>query len=367
MNNTFGKNLKITLFGESHGPAIGVVIDGLPAGVKFDMAYIMDVMDRRKAYGKISTPRREADIPDVLSGVNRGYTQGTPIMMVIGNEDVRRSEYEKIQLIPRPGHADYTGHIRYRGYEDASGGGHFSGRLTAPLTAAGAVCLKMLADKGITIGTHIRRLADIEDDRFDNDPAEQIRILNSRKFAVISEEKGKEMIAAAEKTAAENDSLGGLLETAVCGLEAGIGEPFFDSLESVLSHALFSIPGVKGVLFGAGMDFASMKGSQANDQFGLKDGRVVTLTNNSGGINGGISNGMPLLFTTVIRPTPSIARPQQSVNLDTMQETVLQIKGRHDPVIIHRARVVADCVTAIVLADMLMEVHGSEWFAGEVK
>lgn len=363
--NTIGKNLTVTIFGESHGPAIGAVMDGLPSGIRIDMDLMNEQMNRRKAAGKISTARHEKDLPEFISGVKDGMTEGTPLTLLIRNENVRRSDYGNIMNTPRPSHADYSGHVRYSGFEDASGGGHFSGRLTAPLTAAGTVCLQMLRDKGILIGTHIRRLHHIEERHFDEtDLPRDINIVNSRQFAVLQEEKEAEMKALIEQAAEQKDSVGGILETAVYGLEAGIGEPMFDAVESRLAQALFAVPAVKGVQFGSGFGFAGMFGSEANDPFVIRNGRVQTETNHNGGINGGITNGMPVLFETVIKPTPSIARVQRTVDLDRNENTTIEISGRHDPAIIHRARPVIDAVTAIVLVDLLMEKYGRSWFEG---
>ncbi|MBR3344141.1 MAG: chorismate synthase [Solobacterium sp.] len=362
MNNTIGNLITLTVFGESHGPAIGGVLDGLPPGLVVDEAYIASQMDLRRAVGKISTGRHEADVPKFLSGVKNGRTEGTPMAFMIRNSDVKRSDYDMLAETARPSHADYTGHVKYSGFQDASGGGHFSGRLTAVITAAGAILRQALEQKGILIGTHIRSLHGIEDDPFlQNELVQQIRALNAKDFAVLNEETGKQMITEIEHAASLHDSLGGILETAVSGLPAGIGEPMFDSLESRLSHALFSIPAVKGVEFGSGWELAQMYGSEANDAFGVEDGQVITLTNHNGGINGGISNGMPVLFRTVIKPTPSIARSQKTVNFRTMEETEITIKGRHDPAIVHRARVVQDTMTALVLADLLAQHFGLMW------
>lgn len=368
MSNTFGNRLKITLFGESHGPAIGAVIDGLPSGVRIDEEKITSVMAKRKAAGSISTGRQEKDQIIILSGVKDGYAQGTPLAFMIRNENVRRSDYDALANTARPSHADYAAHVHYRGYEDASGGGHFSGRLTAPLSAAGAICMSMLEEKGIVIGTHIARLADISDTAFDPlNPKDQIETLNQNSFPVLDEAAGKWMKEEIEKAREENDSLGGILETAVSGLEAGVGEPWFDSVESMIAHAMFSIPACKGISFGSGFALAGMKGSEANDPFAVIDGSAVTETNHNGGINGGISNGMPILFQTVIKPTPSIARKQKTIRYDNMEETEIEIHGRHDPAIAHRAAIVQSAMCAIVLVDLLMEYHGSAWFAGERK
>ena len=366
MNNTIGNLITLTVFGESHGPAIGGVLDGLPPGLPVDEAYIASQMDLRRAVGKISTGRHEADVPEFLSGVKDGMTEGTPLAFIIRNTNVKRSDYDSLSETARPSHADYTGHVKYCGYQDASGGGHFSGRLTAVLVAAGAILRQALEQKGILIGTHIRSLHGIEDDPFGQDElTDQISALNGKDFAVLNDETGRQMITEIEHAASHHDSLGGILETAVAGLPAGIGEPMFDSLESRLSHALFSIPAVKGIEFGSGFALAGMYGSEANDAFGIENGNVITLTNHNGGINGGISNGMPVVFRTVIKPTPSIAQPQKTVNFKTMEETEITITGRHDPAIIHRARVVQDAVCALTLADLLVQRFGLLWLKEE--
>lgn len=368
MKNTFGNHLTITLFGESHGKAIGAVIDGLPPGVKVDYELMADMMEKRKAAGTISTGRREDDIPEFVSGLKDGYTEGTPVAFLIANQKQHSSDYNALKDIARPGHADYTGHIKYRGYEDASGGGHFSGRLTAPLVAAGSICMHMLNTKGIRIGTHIARLKDIEDRPFhEDDLSADLDLLDQRRFAVLDEKKGEAMIALINEAREEQDSVGGILDTAVIGMDAGIGEPEFDSVESMLSHAMFSIPAIKGIEFGEGFGFADLCGSEANDPFEIRDGKIVTTTNHNGGINGGITNGMPIRFRTVVKPTPSIARKQKTVNYVTKKDTDLEIHGRHDPAIIHRARVVVDAMTAITLTDLLMERYGTLYFGGEGK
>ena len=361
MKNVIGNNITLTLFGESHGTAIGGVLDGFPAGVRIDEKLIEDMMSRRRAAGAVSTGRHEADIPQFLSGIHNGYSEGTPIAFMIANSSQHSSDYDALRNIARPGHADYTGHIHYFGYEDASGGGHFSGRLTAVMVAAGALCMCMLKEKRIAIGTHIADLCGIEDRPFSEEHLEEdISLLNERKFAVLDETKEAEMMAKITEARADMDSVGGILDTAVTGLAAGYGEPEFDSLESELAKAMFSIPAIKGIAFGKGYEFAHMYGSQANDPFTMKDGRIATVTNNNGGINGGISNGMPIRFTTVVKPTPSIARPQDTVNFETHENVTVEIHGRHDPAIIHRARVVVDAMTALTIADAIVSRDGYE-------
>jgi chorismate synthase len=366
MKNTFGRHISVTLFGESHGAAIGAVIDGMPSGVRIDYELIADMMDQRRAAGSISTARREDDLPEFLSGIKNGYSEGTPIAFLIRNDNVQAKDYEQLKDTARPGHADYTGHIKYRGYEDASGGGHFSGRLTAPLVTAGAICMHMLNEKGIDIGTHIAKLKDIEDIPFDETNLKRdIKLLHQRRFGVLDPHRSEAMIASIMDCREQQDSIGGILDTAVIGLEAGIGEPEFDSIESELSHAIFSIPAVKGIEFGEGFHFADLYGSQANDAFAIDDGKIITKTNHNGGINGGISNGMPLRFRTAVKPTPSIAQMQDTVDFAAMKEKKLTIAGRHDPAVIHRARVVVDAMTAIVLTDLLLERHGTLYFGDE--
>ena len=363
MKNTFGNNITITLFGESHGPSIGVIMDGVPSGVKIDYELMKRMMNQRKAQGTISTGRQEDDIPEILSGVKNGYTEGTPIALVIQNKNVHSSDYNALENIARPSHADYAGHMKYCGYEDASGGGHFSGRLTAPIVAAGAICMSMLNQKGIYIGTHIQKMMQIEDRKFDEENLyEDIQTCNTKLFSVLDDSKGEEMIELINQARKNQDSVGGILDTAIIGMDAGIGEPEFDSVESVLSHALFSIPACKGVIFGSGFALANMYGSQANDSFYMKDGVVTTKTNHNGGINGGITNGMPIRFQTVFKPTPSISQLQKTVNFKTKEDVEIEIQGRHDPAIIHRARVVVDAMSAITLVDLLISRFGELYF-----
>lgn len=364
MKNTFGNNITVTLFGESHGPAIGCVIDGLPSGFQIDEAQLRHDMEQRRSVNALSTGRSEPDEVEFLSGVKDMVTEGTPIALVIRNTNVRRGDYEEMRYLARPGHADYTAELRYKGFQDASGGGHFSGRITAPLTAAGSILRQMLEKKGILVGSHIQKLYNIEEDRFiAQGLKETIRALNEKDFAVIQDDIGEQMKKAIEHAKKEQNSLGGILETAVVGMEAGIGEPFFDTIESRLSAGLFAIPAVKGVEFGAGFAFAEMTGQRANDRYTMFHDEVATITNHNGGVNGGITNGMPIIFRTVIKPTPSISQPQFTVNFKTKENTTIEIKGRHDPAIIHRARVVVDSMTAIVLADFLAGAHGTQWLA----
>lgn len=360
MKNTLGNNLTVTLFGESHGSAVGVVVDGLTPGIKIDEEYVNSKLELRKPYGKISTKRVEADIPNILSGVFNGYTTGTPICIMMENSNVKSGDYSKTKDLMRPGHADYTAFVKYGGYADFRGGGHFSGRLTAPIVAAGAIVQRALEDKGIYIGTHIKSCLEIYDKGFE-DIENDIKSLGAKRFPVLDDCAGEKMTKVIEEAAAEGDSVGGVLETGITGIPAGVGEPWFDSFESMIAHGMFSIPAVKGVEFGAGFDFGKMYGSQANDGFYFSDGIVKTKTNNNGGVNGGITNGMPVIFKTVIKPTPSIYKEQDTVDIAKGENAKLQIKGRHDPAIFHRARVVVDSVTAICVCDMLLGRYGTDW------
>ena len=360
MKNTFGSSVAVTLFGESHGEMIGAVIDGLAPGIDVDMAYIAHMLTLRRPSGRISTPRQEKDEFRIVSGVLGGKTTGTPISILIPNENVRSGDYAKMQTVARPSHADYTAQCKYHGYQDARGGGHFSGRITAALVAAGAICKSALEKKGVLIGTHVKRCAGVSDREF-CDLAADIRALNEKVFAVLEASCEETMKAAILAAAQEGDSVGGVLETAIVGLPAGVGEPWFDSIESQLAHMMFSIPAVKGVEFGAGFAIADMRGSAANDPMRMENGRVVTTSNHNGGVGGGITNGMPVILRTAIKPTPTIFRPQETIDFGDMTDAVLTPKGRHDPAIVHRARVVQDAAAAIVMCDALAMRFGTDW------
>lgn len=369
MKNTIGNNVAVTIFGESHGAAIGCVIDGLPAGVPLDLTHIQAKLDLRKPQGKISTARKEADQFKILSGFFNEHTTGTPLTMMIENTVHKSKDYEKTKNLLRPSHADFTAFEKYHGYQDYRGGGHFSGRITAPVVAAGAVCEQILAAENIRVASHIARLGDIHDEQLAADEAEiskQIDKLAGRYFPVFDEKIGEEMIAKIEQLKAEKNSIGGILETVVIGLPVGLGEPFFDSVESVLAHLYFSIPGIKGVEFGLGFGFAGSTGAEANDGFCCRGKRIRTVTNNNGGINGGITNGMPIVARLAVKPTPSIYQPQATVDYKTKTETTLEIEGRHDPTIIHRARVVADSMTAIGILDLLMSKRAADGLPHEI-
>ena len=361
MKNTFGNSVSVTIFGESHGNSIGAVLDGIAPGIEVDTDFITAQLDKRKPKGRISTSRKEGDEFTIVSGVFNGRTTGTPICIIIPNSNTKSGDYEKTRSMLRPGHADYTAGCKYHGFEDYRGGGHFSGRITAALVAAGAIAMLALKNKGIEIGTHIKRCAGIADRDFE-DLKTDIELVNSIDFAVLDSSKEAVMKEAITAAANDGDSVGGILETAVTGVPAGVGEPWFDTFESVLSHILFSVPAVKGVQFGMGFEMADKLGSEVNDAFRIKDGNVYTETNNNGGINGGITNGMPVLFSCVIKPTPSIYKEQESVNIAAGENVSFQIQGRHDPAIIHRARVVVDSVTALALCDMLAMRFGTAYF-----
>ncbi|MBP9988071.1 MAG: chorismate synthase [Ruminococcus sp.] len=357
MKNTFGNSISVTLFGESHSSHIGAVLDGMPAGIKVNEDFIRHQLSLRRPFSDISTARIETDNFQIVSGVFNGKTTGTPICIIIENTSQISSDYEAYKTIARPSHADYTAHCKYNGFEDYRGGGHFSGRITAALVAVGAIVISALKEKNIHIGTHIKRCAGIEDKPF-SDLSQDVDRLNSMQFAVNDEVAGKLMQEKILQAKNEGDSVGGILETAVIGLPAGIGEPWFDSLEGQLSHILFSVPSIKGVEFGAGFGIADMYGSQANDVFRISDGKIITETNNNGGINGGISNGMPIIFRCAVKPTPSICKEQNTVDFVRMENTKIQVSGRHDPAIIHRARVVIDSVTALAIYDLGSEIIG---------
>ena len=359
MKNTYGQSVALTIFGESHGPAVGVVLDGLAPGLPVDEDLIRRQLSRRRPSTALDTPRREKDAYQILSGVWQGRTTGTPIAIVIPNENTRSGDYA--YGLARPSHADYAAFCKYHGNEDWRGGGHFSGRVTAPLVAAGAILLSALSGVGITVGTHILRCGEARDRPFDR-VEEDIAALHEAEFPALepgaAEAISRQILAARD----EQDSVGGVTQTAVCGLPAGVGEPWFDSVESLLSHAVFSVGGIKGIEFGSGFFGSSQRGSQFNDALRMNEGRVVTQTNHNGGINGGITNGMPVVFQCAVKPTPSIARKQQTVDFLRGENAELTIHGRHDPAIIRRICPVLDSVTALVLCDLLAQRFGTDYF-----
>ena len=346
-----GKRIRLSIFGQSHAEAIGMTLDGLPAGMAVDPDLLQRFLDRRApGRSEWSTARREEDIPEFLCGLKDGLTCGAPLTAIIRNTNVRKKDYADLQTLPRPGHADFTAQLRYHGFQDASGGGHFSGRLTAPLCIAGGVLLQELERRGISVAARIVQIGSVRDDSaFDGPVSEKV-------FPVSNDGAAEKMTEAIRTAKAEGDSVGGVIECMITGFPAGVGDPFFDGLESRLSQMLFSIPAVKGVEFGAGFAAASLRGSENNDPFCIgREGQIATVTNHAGGILGGITNGMPIVFRLAVKPTPSIAMEQQSVNLESMKTQTLQIRGRHDPCIVPRAVPVTEAAAAIVLFDLLPE------------
>ncbi|OUO15562.1 chorismate synthase [Flavonifractor sp. An4] len=341
------------IFGESHGPAIGVVLEGVPAGLELDLEQVQKELDRRKpGQDPTATARKESDLVEVLSGVFEGKTTGAPLAMVIRNSDQHSKDYESIRYTPRPSHGDYAGFIKSRGCLDYRGGGHFSGRLTAPLVAAGAVAKQVLAGRGVQVGAHISSIYGICDAALE-DP-EELKAVAAKSFPVLNDSKGEEMRQAILEAKEEQDSVGGAIECVVTGLPAGLGAPDFGcNVEGIFSQYLFAVPAVKGIEFGAGVAFSLMRGSEANDPFAVEDGKVVTKTNHAGGINGGITNGMPVTFEVTIRPTPSISLPQESVDLRTGEVTEIEIHGRHDPCIVPRAVPVIEAAAALAACAVL--------------
>ena len=356
MSGMWGSKIKLSIFGESHGNAIGITIDGLPAGFSIDMDKIMMEMARR-APGKssLSTPRKESDIPEILSGYFEGKTTGTPLCAIIRNSNTKSKDYSKLKDVMRPGHADYTGAVRYKGFNDYRGGGHFSGRITAPLVFAGAICKQILEVKGIIVSAHINSIGKIKDCSFlESDISDEL--LNSfkeKELPLINTKLEDEMRQEILSARSSGDSIGGTIECAILGVSPGIGDPFFDSVESTLAHLIFSVPAVKGIEFGKGFDISKMRGLEANDEYYLENGNIKTKTNNNGGILGGITNGMPIIFNVAIKPTASIFKEQNTVNIVTMEETTLCIEGRHDPCIVQRALPVIEAVAAIGITELM--------------
>ena len=345
-----GAVLRLSVFGQSHAEAVGMTLDGLPAGVPVDLDALQIFLNRR-APGRNdwSTSRREEDCPEFLCGLKDGKTCGAPLTAIIRNRNTRSSDYEQLRCLPRPGHADYTAQLRYGGFQDVAGGGHFSGRLTAPLCIAGGILLQLLEAKGIRVEARIRAIAGIRDDSpFTESVAEKV-------FPTVSDEAGEQMKAAIQAARAEGDSVGGIVECVIRGVPGGLGSPMFDGVENRIAQLAFAIPAVKGIEFGSGFQAAAMRGSENNDPYTVEDGRVATCTNHAGGILGGITTGMPVLFRVAVKPTPSSASPQQTVNLDTMQPETLRITGRHDPCIVPRAVPVVEAVAAIAVADLILE------------
>ena len=357
MSSDFGKKVKISIFGQSHSEAIGVVIDGLPVGETIDMEEVQKFMERR-APGRNawSTPRKEADMPRVVSGLFEGKTCGAPICAIIENTNTKSKDYDKLKDLPRPGHADYTAWVKYDGCNDHRGGGHFSGRLTAPLCFAGAVCKQILERKGIHVGAHILSIKGVKDVSFDavSVDADTLKSVTSKMFPVQDDAAGEAMQAAIAAARERGDSVGGIVECAVTGLPVGVGEPMFDGLESVLAAAIFAVPAVKGVEFGTGFGVADLFGSENNDDYiYMEDGTVKTKTNHHGGSLGGISSGMPLVFRAAFKPTPSISMKQDTISISKRENDKLAVEGRHDPCIVPRAVPVLEAAAAVTILDLL--------------
>lgn len=356
MASYLGEHIHVSVFGQSHSPAIGVVVDGLPAGERVDMEELGRFLKRRApGQNATSTPRKEADLPQFLSGLVDDVTCGAPLAALIENTNTRSQDYAQLRDKPRLGHADFTAQVKYGGFQDVAGGGHFSGRLTAPLCIAGGICLQILKRRGIEVAAHIASIAGEADRPFDpmGESVETLDALKRAPFPVMDEKAGERMRKVILQAKEEGDSVGGIVECLVTGVPAGLGEPMFGGMENRLAAALFGIPAVKGVEFGAGFGVATMRGSENNDPFTVKDGKVVTETNHAGGILGGITNGMPLVFRLAVKPTPSIAKQQQTVSLSKKQVEELVVTGRHDPCIVPRAVPVVEAVTALVLTDLL--------------
>ena len=360
MSSMYGENLHLTIFGQSHSPAIGMTLEGIPAGEQIDFEALQRFLERR-APGRnaYSTARREADAPEFLSGLRGDTTCGVPLTAIIRNGDTRSKDYAPFSAVPRPGHADYTANVKYFGHQDYAGSGHFSGRLTAPLCIAGGVCLQILQRRGIEVISRIKAIGDVED------PSPLSASTAEKAFPTVDEAAGEAMQAAIAQAKAQGDSLGGVIECAVLGLPAGLGDPMFGGMENRIAGIVFGIPAVKGVEFGAGFAAAKLRGSQNNDSYTVQDGRIETRSNHCGGILGGITNGMPLVFRAAIKPTPSIAMEQDSVNLETLTEEKLRVGGRHDPCIVPRAVPVMEAAAAIAVYDALLgrkkELRENQW------
>ena len=357
MSSVIGDKIKLSIFGESHGEAIGCVIDGLPAGIKIDMnAVYKDMQRRTPGKDKTATPRLEKDIPHILSGMLDDVTTGAPLAMVIENTNTKSGDYSNLMTVPRPGHSDYPAYVKYGGNNDIRGGGHFSGRLTAPLVFAGSVAKQVLSQMGVTIGAHIKQIGSVWDAASDLNKTDKslLDTLSSSTFSLIDETKEQAMRDEIEKARLSLDSVGGIIECFAVGLPVGLGGNMFDTVEGKLASILFGVPAVKGVEFGIGFGFADKRASEVNDQYEIKNGRVATLSNNNGGVLGGMTDGAPLSVSVAIKPTPSIAKKQKSVNLQTMENAELEIHGRHDPCIVVRAVPVIECAVALGLLDLMM-------------
>jgi len=357
MSSMIGNNIKLSVFGESHGEAIGCVIDGLPAGTELDFDKINSEMARRApGRDKASTPRKEADAPEIISGILDGKTTGAPLAVIIRNSNTKSGDYKNLEAVVRPSHSDYPAFVKFGGNNDIRGGGHFSARLTAPIVFAGAIAKQLLAEKGITLGAHIKRIGSVSDEGFDynNISAELLSALSSKSFSVINESAQERMRAEIEKYRLEGNSVGGEIECAAIGLPVGIGGNIFDTVEGKISSFVFGVPAVKGIQFGLGFGFAQQNGAAVNDGYEIKDGKVSLISNNNGGVLGGMTSGAPIVFSVAMKPTPSIATPQKSVNLKTMQNEELVINGRHDPCVAVRAVPVIEAAAALAILDLMM-------------
>lgn len=356
MSFTFGRNIRISIFGQSHADAIGVTIEGIPAGFRLDTEALAAFLARRApGNSEFATPRKEADLPEFLCGLVDGVTCGSPVTAIIRNKNTRPKDYMNLSDTPRPGHADYTAHVKYRGYEDPTGGGHFSGRMTAPLCIAGGIFMQLLDKHDVKIGAHIQRLGDIEDTPFDMCRVSEndMREIYANILPVRSAEADENMRTLISEHKMRGDSIGGVIECAIIGVPAGIGEPVFGGIENVISSCVFAIPAVKGIEFGSGFEGCTRSGSVNNDPFVMENGAVRTVTNNHGGSLGGISSGMPVIFRAAVKPTPSISIEQQSVSLSKLENTTIAVRGRHDPCILPRAVPCVEAAAAIAIYDML--------------
>ena len=360
MSGTWGKNIELSIFGESHGEGIGITINGIEPGIELDLDYIKEEMSRRApGQNDLTTPRKEKDEFHILSGFFNGRTTGTPLTMIIYNTNQHSKDYSKTKNLMRPSHGDFTGYVKYKGFNDYRGGGHFSGRITAPLVFAGAICKEILKEKGIVIGSHIKSIKNIEDDDFSDENLckETLENLRKESFPVLNSVSGEKMKEIIRNARSMKDSVGGVIECAAINLPTGIGDPFFDSVESTLSSLLFSIPGVKGVEFGKGFDITKLYGSEANDEYDMNNGKVTTTTNNNGGILGGITSGMPMIFRVAMKPTPSIGKMQKTIDIETMENSTIEIVGRHDPCIVVRAVPVIEAAAAIAILELIKEME----------
>lgn len=355
MSSEFGDKIRVSVFGESHGEAIGCVVNGLPAGESVDLQRLGEFMARRKPGSRLATKRKESDTPHIVSGLYKGKTTGSPLTVIIKNEDAHSSDYSELRDTPRPAHADYPAFVKYGGFSDMRGGGHFSGRLTAPLCAAGGIALQILERKGILVGAHLYSVGKVKDVSFDEcKPTKELfASLAAGEVPVVGSESGELMKELIERCEKKGDSVGGVVECSVLGLPAGLGDPMFDTVEGKLAFALFGVPGVKGVEFGSGFQGAESYGSQNNDPYFYEEGQVVTRGNCHGGVLGGITTGMPLVFRAAFKPTPSIALPQSTVRLSDSTEAQIAVGGRHDPCIALRAVAPVEAVTALVVLGLL--------------